>query len=188
MLSNNPYRKLVLDSFYRLRSTQMAYGHLAYEICLVDEHKLPDGFMDGETYNPEVYESINDEAVRRIGRFLKETMPITDVLYENNHFLDEEGDDYEDPLMPAYDGEADHHILLCVLLVYTEQDVSELVTLINALCELTGYPQLRDYAHAEFYEDENLRLIASFYIKVLEMFEEFKKEVMRVEDEKRNRQ
>ena len=162
----------------------MAYGHIALEICLIDKLKLPDGFMDGETYKPEEFESINDEAVRRIGRFLKETRPITDELYENNHFLDEEGDDYEDPPMPAYDGEADRHILLCVLLVYTEKYVSELITLINELCELSDCPPLTDYANAEFYDDENLRLIASFYKKVLEMFEEFKEGVLSVEDEK----
>ena len=59
--------------------------------------------------------------------------------------------------------------------------------MINNICELTGYPPITDYANAEFYEDENVRLISLFYKKVLELFEEFKEEVLRVDDERRGK-
>ena len=187
MLSNNPYRKLIMDSYYRMASIQMAYGHIAMDICLLDELKILDGFMENEVFHPDVFESIKDEAVQRINRFLKETTSITKALDEANHFMDEEIDEMEDPPMPAYDGKADRQILLCVLLIYTEKEVSELATFINEICELNGYPPITDYANADFYEDENVRLIASFYTKVLELFDEFKEEVLREDDKRRSK-
>lgn len=186
MLSNNSYRKLILASYYRMISTQMAYTRIGLDICLLDELKILDGFMEGEHFHPDAFETIKDVGVRRIHRFLKETEPITSSFQEINSFLKEEIDTLEDPLMPAYDGKADRHILLFVLLVYTDKDVSELATLINELCELNGYPPITDYENADFYEDENVRLIASFYKKVLELFDEFKDEVFEEED-KRNK-
>lgn len=186
MLTNTQYRKLIIDSFYRMLSTQMAYGHVAMDICLLDELNMLDGYMEGENFDPAVFETIKDEGVRRIHRFLKETRPIIEAMEETNHFMDEELD-MDDPSMPAYDGKADRQIMLCVLLIYTQQEVIELATLINNICELTGYPPITDYANAEFYEDENVRLISLFYKKVLELFEEFKEEVLRVDDERRGK-
>lgn len=55
-------------------------------------------------------------------------------------------------------------------------------TLINDLCELKGYPPITDYENADFYE--NVRLIASFYKKMLELVDEFKEEVFKEEDER----
>lgn len=187
MLSNSRYRKLIVNSYYRMISTQMAYCHVGLEICLLDELKILDGFMEGENFHPDVFESIKDEGVRRIHRFLKETNLVLDELQELNYFPDEEMDEWEDPLMPAYDGKADRHILLVVLLIYTEKEVSELAKLINDICELNGYPPITNYAYAEFYEDENVRIIASFYIKVLELFDEFKEEVFREDDKRRSK-
>lgn len=163
----------------------MAYTHVGLDICLLDELKVLDGYMEGEYFHPDAFETIKDEGVRRIHRFIKETNPILDEMDAVNHFRDEEIDELEDPLMPAFDGEADRQTLLAVLLIYTQKEVDELVTLINDICELTGYPPITDYAHAEFYEDENVRIIASFYKKVLEMCGEFKEEVFREYDKNR---
>ncbi len=92
------------------------------DICLLDELKILDGYMEGESFQPDLFDSIQDQAVRRIGRFLKESVPIREKLKEANHFMDEEIDEFGDPPMPVFDGEADRHTLLCVLLVYTFQD------------------------------------------------------------------
>lgn len=184
MLSNNQYRQLIVKSYYRMFSTDMAYAPIAMDIRLLDELMIPDGYMEGESFQPDLFDSIQDQAVRRIGRFLKESVPIRKKLKEANHFMDEEIDEFGDPPMPVFDGEADRHTLLGVLLVYTFQDVSELADLINDICELNGDPPIKEYANAEFYDDENVRIISLFYKTVLEMFEEFKEEVLK-EDEKR---
>ncbi len=187
MLSNNRYRQLAVQSFYRMISTQMAYTRVGLDICLLDELKILDGYMEGEYFHPDAFETIKDEKVRRIHRFIKETKPQLDQMQVLNNFLDEEIDELEDPPMPAYEGKADRFTLLCVLLIYTEKDVSELATLINGICEFNGFPPITNYANAEFYEDENIRLISSFYSKVLELFEEFKEEVLKLDDEKRSK-
>ncbi|HUZ61685.1 MAG TPA: hypothetical protein VMU83_23105 [Hanamia sp.] len=36
MITKNPYRKLLLDSYFLMLSTQKAYGHLAMDICLLE--------------------------------------------------------------------------------------------------------------------------------------------------------
>lgn len=103
MITKNPYRKLLLDSYFLMLSTQMAYGHLAMDICLLDELNILDGYMEGEEYHYDVFSMIKDKGVQRIYMFIKETLVISGALNEANNFLDEEVDEYEDPLMPAFD-------------------------------------------------------------------------------------
>ncbi|HUZ61813.1 MAG TPA: hypothetical protein VMU83_23750 [Hanamia sp.] len=136
--------------------------------------------MEGEEYHYDVFSMIKDKGVQRIYRFIKETLVISGALNEANKFLDEEVDEYEDPLMPAFDGVADRKTLLCVLLVYTLQEVNELPILINKICGLNLDPPMKDFANTDYYDDENVKLIAAFYNKVLEITDEFKEEVIKI--------
>lgn len=188
MLPANPYRKLVIESYYYMLTIHFGYSHVAMDICLLDELKILDGFMEGETFHQDVFDSIKDPAVQTINRFLKETKVILNELEDANHILDEEIDEFDDPERPAYEDKADKLIWLCVLLLYSDHMLAELTHLIDDLCELNGEPPITDFGHIDFYEDENVRYIATFYQKVMEFTDEVKEHLVRENEEKENRE
>jgi hypothetical protein len=173
MISTNPYRKLLLDSYFLMLSTQIAYCNLAMQICLLDELKELDGYMEGENYHQDVFSMIEDKAVQRIYRFLTETDVFAQALDEANNFLNEELDLYGEYATPACLEKLDRSEILGMLLLYTEQVVSEIHIFINKLCDINFDPPMTDYANTTGYDDENVKFIAAFYNKVLEMINEF---------------
>lgn len=188
MLPANTYRELVLGSYYCMASMQMGYSHLAMDICLLDELKILDGFMEGETFHSDVFDSIKDPTVQSINRFVKETKVILDELEDANHILPEEIDEFDDPKMPGYEDKADKQIWLAVLLIYSEGMLAELTHLRDELCELNGEPAITDFDHIDFYEDENVKSIAIFHQKVMELTNEVREQLIREIEEKENRE
>ncbi|MGH2648483.1 MAG: hypothetical protein ACRDE8_12980, partial [Ginsengibacter sp.] len=166
----NNYRKLLLDSCNLMITTQFAYYKLAMDICLLDELKELDGYMEGEVFSRNVFETMKDPAVLRIDRFAKETDVFIDRLDEANNFLNEEFNDFDEALMPTCNAKVNRLETLAILMLYTEREVSKIIPMIDKLCVINEEPPITNYANPPYCNDENVKLIAGFYDKVLELY------------------
>ncbi|MGH2646092.1 MAG: hypothetical protein ACRDE8_00935 [Ginsengibacter sp.] len=170
---NDPYRKILVEAFFLMLCAGNSYGNLAMDICILGELSFLDGYMDDEEFDNEVFSMVEDTAVKRIHRFLVETTHLVTALDEANNFLEEEFSPHGLPHRASLDAEADRMRLIATLIIYTEKKLSKLAVLINKLCEINLDPPVTNYKLMDSYDDENVKIIAAFYDKVLELTDEF---------------
>ena len=167
----NQYRKLILDSYALMLTAQESYIHLGFEICLLGELKELNGYMEGESFEMNILGTMEDKAALRIHRFAIETHGLIDKLEEDNNFLTEELMEYENAGWPELAGDVEKNRLhlLALLCLYTEREVSKITEFIDQLCYINNDPPMRNYTDISLYDDENVKIIAAFYAKVLEL-------------------
>ncbi|MDQ6904290.1 MAG: hypothetical protein M3139_14930 [Bacteroidota bacterium] len=162
------YRKLILDSHDLMIYAKESYIHLGFEICLLDELKELDGYMDGETFQMDILGTMEDKAVLRIHQFATESDVLIKKLYEDNNLLTEEIMEYEEFGGPQYESavKIDRLHLLALLCLYTQREVSEITKFVDEMCYINNDPPLKDYTDTSLYDDENVKIIAAFYAMV----------------------
>lgn len=162
-------RQKLLDAYFLMVSCQMAFFKIAINICLLDELKELDGFLDEEDeFHRDILDTMKDPIVIRIGQFIKETDQYLDQLDENNNFLDEELDPYGEPLIPDCEEKLDREGQLGLLALYFEDRVSRLKDYIGELCVINNQIPITNYENTELCDDEDIKSIAGFYAKGLQ--------------------
>ena len=166
------YRKLLLDSYAFMFFARVSYIHLGFEICLLDEIKELNGYMENETFQMDILGTMKDTAALRIHRFATESAELIEKVFENNNFLEEEIDDYEYEGPPGYKGKPDRMHLLVLICLYTDREVSKITEFIDELCNINNDPPLKNYSDTTLYDDENVKIIAAFYVKARELYDD----------------
>lgn len=166
------YRKLLLDAYAFMFFARASYIHLGFHICLLDELKELNDYMEGEEFQTDILGTMKDKVVLRMHSFAQESNVLLEKIYQDNNFLDEEVMDYEYDGPPSGEGEMDRISLLAVLCLYTEQEVIKITELINKLCILNNEPPLNTYADISYYDDENIKLLATLYTKAVELHDD----------------
>ena len=108
------YRKLLLDSYAFMFCARVSYIHLGFNICLLDEIKELNGYMEGESFEMDILGTMQDKAVLRIHRFATEVDVLIEKLYEDNNFLSEEIMDYEYDGPPGGEGSIRPDAYTCI--------------------------------------------------------------------------
>ena len=165
------YRKLILDSYALMLSAKQSFIRLGFEICLLDELKELNGYMEGESFEMDILGTMEDKAVLRIHRFATESHVLIKKLYKGNNLLTEEIMEYEFDGGPEYEGEVelDRLHLLALLCLYTQREISKITGFIDELCYINNDLPLKNYVDTSLYDDENVKIIAAFYVKVMEL-------------------
>ena len=166
------YRNLLLDSYAFMFFAKASYVHLGFEICLLDELKELKGYMENETFQMDILGTMQDRAVLRIHQFATESGVLMEKLYEDNNFLEEEIMDYEYEGPPGYEGEPSRLHTLAVLCLYTDREVSKITEFIDKLCYINNDPPLKNYADTSLYDDENVKILAAFYTRARELYDD----------------
>lgn len=170
----NQYRKLILDSYNLMISAKESYIHLGFEICLLDELKELNGYMEGETYQMDILGTMEDKAVLRIHQFATESDVLIEKLYKDNNLLTEEIMEYEEPGWPQFAdvAEPDRLHILGLLCLHTEREVSKITKFVDELCYINNDPPLRNYTDTSLYDDDNVKIIAAFYALVKKLIDD----------------
>jgi hypothetical protein len=177
----DPYRKVLLDAYAFMFSAKISYIHIGFNICLLGELKLLQGYMENETFPMDILGTMKDKAALRIHQFATESGELMEKLFEDNNLLDEEMMDYEYEGPPGCEGELDRPHLLGLLCLYTEREVSKITEFIDKLCYINNDPPLQNYADTSLYDDENIKIMAAFYTKAMELYNDIlEKEIRRI--------
>ncbi|MEO7047965.1 MAG: hypothetical protein ABI091_21885 [Ferruginibacter sp.] len=150
----------------------MAFAKIALDIALLDELKevAPYKEDDDVQFNRGILKTMKDPIILVIDRFLDDSDIYITKLEEDNNFLDEELDDMAEHAIPGSVGDCNRSMFLKILAFYFEQHLTPQFTQsINELCELSNEIPLKDYRKADNFDDENIKAVAAFYVKCINL-------------------
>jgi hypothetical protein len=183
-----PYRKKVVQCYYIMLSTQLLLAKSAFQIYMHFEVDELDKYIEeGYEFSREMLDNIKDPIVERINKFIYESDALIYEIEDRNLISEDDLDDGEDLAAIEDNGAAVRvksytGLVIFYLKLYASNRIEKAM---KELSEIKNELPGADAAHAELYEDDNLKSIALFHAGLSELLIYLEKETDSIA-EKRN--